>query len=237
MKRFKQAMLALSLLGFGTMAKGEYTLYTYFNEPYTMKGGKSGISVEIVEELFKRGNIPYKIKNLPLKRSWVTVKNSKTKACVFPVQRTQEKEYDYEWVSPLLISRSVLMAKPGAVPPVDVFADAKKFKIGVMMGTSELSYLEDFGFQTDSVKKEAQNLQKLKLGRADLWATDEAVARYYAKQNNFPIEKVLQFRTVLRGLACSKSTPVSEIDKLNSIIDELYKDNTINNIFDKYTKG
>ena len=115
-----------------------YTLAFAANPPFSMteNGRPQGIAINIISVLFEQARIPYQLVEVPLIRAML---NAKTTAnyCAFPVQRAQSIEADYQWISPILMTRSGLFARPDFQGQLLTLADAKKMKVGVLRGSGE----------------------------------------------------------------------------------------------------
>lgn len=213
-----------------------YTLLTEELPPASYKVGNkiTGASVDIVEEMFKRAGISYEVKLLPLQRAIVDVKE-KPNHCVFPLERSQEVEVAYNWISPVLITRTAFYTKDDSKVNLRTLNDAKGMKIGSYRGSDVADYLEGQGFTVELLPKDAANLQKLQAGRIDVWAADRLLAGYLMKEAKATdIKEQLVFFTKLRGLACNLGMEQSDADKLQDALKSMYSDGTTEKIRAKY---
>lgn len=224
------------LLMTSSMAHAEITILTSPAPPYVSEDGKSGIAIEIIEELFKRSNLTYNFKTMPLARALVQSAN-KTNVCVLPVQRSQERETTYKWISPILVTQSALFSLKDSKLDLSVLIDAKEMKIGVLRGGDEEEYLKGFGYsKVQEANDELNNAKKIGSNRIELWATDTILGPYYAKKAGTTIRQQIAFRSTLRALACHISTPDETVDLLTTQLKAMYRDGTVKRIFTEYTK-
>jgi len=228
-------MIALSVFS-AQMAFAKYTIITSAAPPFVSEDAKSGISIDIVKEMFKRTGIEYEFKTAPLVRALHQAKNKK-EHCVVPVQRSQERETSYKWISPILVTQSTLFSTKDSDIDLSVLLDAKEYKIGALRGSDEEEYLQGHGYeQVETVSKEVGNVRKLSKNRIDLWATDSILGPYYAHKADLSVKQQIVFRSTLRALACHIDTSDQTVDKLTKSLKAMYSDGTVKSIFTKYTK-
>ncbi|OQY12572.1 MAG: hypothetical protein B6I31_02960 [Desulfobacteraceae bacterium 4572_19] len=223
-------------LFFGIMYRAvadEYTILTTQMPPYVEKN--SGLAIDIVKELFKKAELNIKIQTLPLKRA-LRMASIKKNTFAVPVQRSQERETEYKWVGPILITETALFSLSNDDIKIDVFKDAFPYRILVARGSADEEYLRGFGIETDIGNNDGVNVNKLKRKRTRLWAADSIVASYYAKKEGVSIKKQITIITTLRSLACNINTPDTVISMLNKTLNVMYSDGTIKKIFAKYAK-
>jgi polar amino acid transport system substrate-binding protein len=223
------SILGSLVLGLSAQAQPKiYTLNFAENPPFTMleNGKEKGVAIHIVAKIFETAKVPYQFQNLPLARGMVAAK-AKENTCVFPVQRAQSNEADYKWVSPIMVTHSVLLANPDFKTKITTLVDAKNFNIGVLRGSGDAEYLQSFGFNVIEANAQDQNVKKLLGKQIDIWATDALSANYFVKQagnkTNAPRE-IYTFRRSLGSLACNAKMPTADIVKLQSSLDTMIKD-------------
>lgn len=209
------------------------TLFTSDLPPYVQKQGTAGVVVELVETLMKKANITYEIKNRPHARAIQEVLK-KPNTCVFPTQRSQEREFFYQWVSPLLITQNVFVTKAKDTVKLVVLKDAFDYTIGALRGSDEAEYLKGFGAKVEQVNSNLASFKKLKQEKIRIWAVDSLVAEYITQKNKFEMKKELGFRTTLRGLACHIDFDLKKVEELNSYLIKMYHDGTMRKLFAKY---
>ena len=212
-----------------------FTLLTEELPPYSIKkGGTSGAAVEIVSELFKRAGLQFNVKIVPWQRAYNgAVEDANT--CVFPIQRNQEREALFQWISPVLITQNAFYTLDDSKHSIRTIDDVKGLKIGSYRGSAVAEYLTSNGYTVDLVPKDAPNMQKLGAGRIDVWAADTLVASHLTKKANVTnVKEQLVYFSTLRALGCNLSTSQSTIDKLQAELKSMYGDGTIEKIMMKY---
>jgi len=228
--------LALMLFASSSLQAATFELLTEELPPYAMKkGGKpTSATVEIVSKLFERAKIDYSVRIVPWKRAYLTVKEEKN-TCIFPVQRSQEREVEFHWVSPIVISQTGFYTRDDFDKDLRTLNDVKALKIGSYKGSAAAEYLHGQGYKTALIAKDAPNIQKLQAGRIDIWAADTLTAGYMIKQRKVKnVNESLVYFTTLRALACNLETPVETINKLSKVLKEMYIDGSVNRIMTQY---
>ncbi len=225
------------LLLFAGLVRAEFQLTTESYPPFNMNdanGEITGISTEIVREIFKRNKLDYTISLLPWNRAY-SMATEKPNIGVFSTTRTPEREALFKWVSPLTLNNWVFLSRKDRNIQLKSFADAKKYRVGGYRGDAIALYLEKQGFELDLVRKDDLNAVKLARGRIDLWATGHLLGPYIAKQKGVTgLTESLTFKKTVLGLAFHPDTPSKVIDALNKSLRDMAKDGTIRAIYGKY---
>jgi polar amino acid transport system substrate-binding protein len=225
------------LATFSANCWSQYVILISPAPPFISEDGKSGISIDIVKEIFKRSKQSYEFKTMPLARALDQAAN-KANHCVLPVQRSQEKETTYRWISPVLVTQSALFSNASSPVPLSVLTDGREKSIGVLRGSDEEQYLKGNGFpKVQEANDELNNAKKLGSNRVDLWATDSILGPYYAKKAGVSVKQEVAFRSTLRALACHIDMPENVVESLSNSLKEMYGDGTVKKIFAEYTKG
>jgi len=226
-------MLIINLLSINKLLAQTYTLNTFEAPPYVENN--KGLAIDIIKELFKKTHIKYQIKVMPQKRS-ITTAQKKLQTAVFPIQRSQEREVQFKWVGPILVTQTGLFSLAEDNLHIEVFKDAFAYEILVARGSAQEDYLKGFGLNVSTANYDYQNIKKLKAKRARLWTADTIIASYYANKTNIDIKKHITLITTLRALAFHVDTPDKVIVELNNALTQMYKDGSIRKILDKYSK-
>ncbi len=205
--------------------------------PYAFQSGErvEGLSIELVDALFKRAGVRYEIRIMPLKRALVSVAQE-SDACIVPLQRTQEREAQFTWISPLLITRSAFYSLQDNELQVRSLKDAHDLSVGVYAGSALQEYLATFDFTgLQVVREELLNARKLGHRRIDLWATDSVSGHYFARRAGISaIREQLTFLTTLRGIACNPGVSRNVVQSLRGELRQMHKDGQIQKIMDSY---
>lgn len=227
-------MGGLCVLSSATFAEKFYLL-TEELPPYAISHGNksTGVSVEITALLFERAGLDYEIKIMPWKRAYATTLQAKN-TCLFPVQRNQEREASFRWISPLLITQVGFYSLRNSSIQIRTLEDAKAYQIGTYSGSASTEYLLSLGFKIESAEKDEQNPLKLTHRRIDMWSTDTLSAFYLSKQRNIHLAEQLVYLTTLRALACNVNTPEEALMKLDAALKSMYSDGSIDAITKHY---
>ncbi|WP_230390938.1 ABC transporter substrate-binding protein [Reinekea sp. G2M2-21] len=234
--RYLAAVSTAMILTVSQAAGEVVTLYTEEAPPYsTIVGNRiRGLSVDIVKTLFDRSKLQYEIQMLPLKRAIYTTL-LETNSCVFPLERNQEREVEFHWVSPVLLSQTAFYVLKNSGIEIRTLEDVEGYIVGSYSGSATANYLASQGIKTSVIPYDAPNIRMLENKRIDIWASDTLVADYLLKQNrNTNIEKKLVYFTTLRALACNLEFPPTAIERLSENLAEMYRDGTIQRLMDKY---
>lgn len=177
MKKFLSICL-LSVLSFSCFAQG-YTLMTSLPSKVA-KGEKAteGFFIEVLEEVFKRADIPLRVK----KGAWVKNQQivekaaARDKLLISPLTRTEQREANYDWVFPIIDYRLVFITND---PEVDVSnIEAMKSKPVCVYRESPAEYkLRELGFKKIRTRVQEQKcFQGLKRGSERIMLTHGKIA-------------------------------------------------------------
>ncbi len=231
------AFIAISLLAAIPSQAQTIRLTTEFYPPYNMVDGDNiitGISTDIVRELFKRNKTSYQIELLPWQRAYDSALSNQNSG-VYSTSRTAERERLFKWVSPLTTYKWVFLAKKERNIQLNSLEDAKKYTIGGYYGDATAQYLESKGFTLDLVSRDDLNALKLARDRIDLWATGNLSGPYFAKKQNVTgLVEVLTFKETPMGIAFNPNTSANIINSLNKTLQAMHADGSINTIYEKY---
>ena len=235
---FFALLLSLSLCFAGSISAQSFQLNTENYPPFNMENEKGeiiGISTEIVEALFKRANVTYKLSLLPWQRAYKEALEIEGYA-VFSTTRTPEREPLFKWVGPIIENNWVFLkrSKNRHINIKDLDA-AKRYRIGGYHGDAIALFLEKKGFSLDYVAKDYLNVRKLDRDRIDLWATGHLLGPYYAKENDVEdLEVALVFKETIMSIAFNSSTSDAIIDKLNAELRKMEEEGVLERIKAKY---
>jgi len=212
-------------------------LLAHKNAPYVYTEGNkiTGAAVQVIEKLMARTELSYTLDIVPAKRAlMMALKNTHT--CIFPVERSQEREAQFLWVSPIVISRHGFFKRIGDESlNIRTLTDAQPYVIGSYLGSGISEYLKNLKFNVDLVTDAESNIFKLKAKRIDLWASDLLSAQYLMVEKREKIaELAMTFFITLKGMACHRSVPKGAIERLNKALKAMYQDGTIEKIQSLY---
>ncbi len=218
-------------------AQAELIVYAWPREPFSFQdreGKPQGLAVDILSSLMDQAGEPYQLKFAPLNRAMRAVER-KAEVCVLLLERRQEREAQYSWVGPLLISRFSLYSAHGNPLVLNTLESAKAFRVLSHMGSGVGNYLQEQGFTVDYSNHNGLNPDKLMRQRAPLWATSEVSAQALSKQAGLkkPFE-VLPFLTVMEAMACNVRSDRMRQQRLQQTLLALYRSGQIQQLYQRY---
>ncbi len=227
-------LVSLLMLGSNCLAKDDIlNVITFIEKPliYQKNGNAVGVVVNVAKEMLRQASVPYKLRLMPPKRAILTAIES-TNACVLPIERSQEREATFQWVSPILISRHGFYSHPETPITLKTMEDAKGYKLGSYLGSGMGEYLESFGFNVEYAGRNELNARKLLKKRIDLWVSDTESAKFLIKNDRLPIrEPEMVFFTTVRAMACNLNVDPMIVKKLQATITQMYRNGDIEKIY------
>lgn len=228
------AFMWLMLVAFqGFVQAQPLSVVTFIERPliYQKSGEPVGVVVDVVKELFRQANIEYKLRLMPPKRALLTTAETDS-YCVFPVERSQEREAQFQWVSPVLISRHGLFSHPEKPIKLKTLEDAKNYKLGSYLGSGVGEYLENAGFNVEYSGRNELNARKLLKNRIDLWVSDIESAKFLINDERLPITgPEMVFFTTVRAMACNPDVDPSIVKQLQKTITQMYRNGDVEKIY------
>lgn len=177
-----------------SLATGEWAPYT----SEKMEG--QGAFTEIVSAVFKEMGQPVKYLFYPWKRAEAETKSGNVFAA-FPYITTDERQKDYDFSDPVMISTGKFFYMPKHQKTEISFTkleDLQAYNVGGVLGYWYEDPFKQAGLKVDYVSSDEQNIQKLYLGRVDLAAGEELVGWALIKQL-YPNE-MGQFATLQKSI-------------------------------------
>ncbi|QIR14844.1 substrate-binding periplasmic protein [Shewanella aestuarii] len=217
-------------------ASEKMTVITYQEEPFAhqVKGVKQGMVIELIEKLFNQAGIDYEVIFYPLKRGMAMAKSHQN-TCVLPIERSQQRESQYRWLGPVLLSRYGFYSKKALTTPLITLDDAKSYRIGSFLGSGVGEYLANYGYQVELANNDSLNLRKLARGRIELWAADVVTAKSIMNKEGINVgEPELVFFTSIRAMACHLSMDEARHKALSEALLVLYQSGYMTELNTKY---
>ncbi len=222
------------------LLSAELTILSEHQPPlnYVEGGVLVGPSVEIVKEIQRRVGSHEQIKVYPWPRAYRTALEEEN-VVLFATTHTEVRHDKFKWIGPLATKRDILIAKKGSGIRINSLEDAKKVnRIGTVRDDSREQYLKLKGFTNlEPVSDEQKNVQKLVLGRIDLWTYKKPGFKTVCKLAGFDyneIEEVYHLREMELMIAFSKKTSDSIVQKWRDAFNEMLADGTIMQIRKKW---
>ena len=227
------AIATIFLISVQPVLSAELTILTENLPPlnYVKDGEIVGPSIEIVEEIQRRVGSVDKIQVYPWARAYKMALEDEN-VVLFGMTHTKAREEKFKWIGPLATKRDILVAKKSSGIRISNLNDAKKVsRIGTLRDDTRELLLKSHGFTNlEPVSDEQLNVQKLVLGRIDLWAYKipglRTVCELAGVDPNDFIE-VYHLRKIDVSIAFSKKTSDSIVQKWKKAFDEMLADGTI----------
>jgi polar amino acid transport system substrate-binding protein len=196
----------------------------------------AGITVDMVAEAARRAELPNTMALYPWARAYWLAQND-ADTCVFPVARLAQRESLFQWVGPLSRNTWVLYARKDFRGTLGRLDDAKKYKVGGLVQDGPSVYLQSKGVYVDLVGTNELNLQKLRAGRIDLWATGYFRGKLVARKGNVPgIKPVFVIREVDHYLACNLNVPAHAVKAMNEAVEGMWQDGWMKHLNELYQR-
>jgi polar amino acid transport system substrate-binding protein len=163
-------------------------IQNYFNNKHKLVGS----SIKIVKSILKTTGSKQTIddiKVLPWALAYQKTLNNKNYA-LFSTSRTEEREKLFKWAGPISALRIAIVSKKDSGIRIKDLQEVRKYKIGVVnhdVGQQLInSMVKDLKVEfADSTKG---NLQQLNAGTVDLIVGNEAIIKYFIKNNGLNIQ-------------------------------------------------
>lgn len=211
--------------------------------PYSIvaeDGRKTGINTEIVVELCRRIGVEAAFQTLPWKRGLKYAKQGKVDA-IYAARRTKEREqFLYYPSEPLLMERTVILAREGSGIRATELADLKGMIVGVVRG---FTYGPKFDSFRDIKKIECNNDEQVvrifAVSKRTLLAAsnEEGVTRYLCKKVGVKAEVVLVLDELPSFLAFSRrlgKRGEELANKFGDVLKKMKKEGFIDKVRNKY---
>lgn len=206
----------------------QYVLVTEPFEPlsYMEEGKITGISNEIVEQIFKQAGMEASIRMYPWKRSY-NYAQEKENYFIYSILRNEKREELFQWIGPILWRTvSLYRLKERTDIVVNNIEDMKKYRVGVQDGESMHQILIGKGFEDGKhlfpVINNDQNMEKFFLGRVDLiYFNNYTGARRLNKFNHSmdEVERILVLEEGGYYIGANKGVSQEVVQRLQSAVD------------------
>jgi len=185
--------------------------------------------------------IKAQIQVMPWARAYDTALNAEN-VLIYSIIRTPQRENLFKWVGNLAPAQWYLYALPGSGIQLHSLDDARKYQIATVNEDVGEQYLVSKGFSLgrnlQSSNKYEHNYEKLRLGRVDLWISNQLNAVYLVRQSGGdPAKGLVRALSVpdLNGttdLAFSRKTPDALVERFRKGLEAIHK----NGVYDAIAK-
>jgi polar amino acid transport system substrate-binding protein len=237
---WSHGMVAAAQTGDMLAAARSIKIYTEDFAPfnYMSDTGLTGAGTDVVREMAARLGHDGKFEVLPWKRALQIVDNEPGTA-VFSMVRTSEREDEYKWVGPIIVTRGWLYKMTDSNLEIRDLSDARKVAaIGVQAGGAAERMLREQGFKNLAALYTPGNaLQLLASDRIDLWEASDLVLEHQRRKfgiDRSEVEPVIGLGIYELYLAFSLQTPDFIVDQWQMVLNDLRSDGTFAEIGRKY---
>lgn len=216
-------------------------------EPYVIidkNGEHSGVIIDIVREAFQKEGVTVKFENYPFARATLMVQNGEVEATI-PKFKTEKRLKEFLFSDGIIQSRALFFYMKNQKIPEnlkwDKIEDLKAYRIGATLGYWYIERFEKAGIKLDTASSNENNIQKLYLGRIDLFVIDEVtgwtiIKRIYpGEEDKFGVLSKEESSENL-FIMFSKTNPNSKryIQKFNSGLEKIKKSGEYRRIIESY---
>ena len=226
-------VLWLGLASAWLHAETPLRVFSYDEPPLVMfgEGKPDGVLIRVMTRLFERAGIDWRLSLLPPKRALLMARTTPG-SCVFPIERSQEREAQYVWISPVSISRHGAYFPPGQQPEIITLDDLRPYTLGTYLGSGLGEYLESFGMRVEYAPRNALNLEKLLRGRIDAWVSDTVSADWMARQKGVRLgQPALVFFTTVRAMGCHRDLAPDVQARLQTELTRMYASGEVDRLY------
>lgn len=238
MSHFRLRLGLVLCAAVGMVSANDLTLYLGDNPPFNsfVNGNPEGMAVEVMAEVLKRAQLSAEPKDFPWVRALSTVQ-IKANHCAYTVGRIPEREERFQWIGPIASVKGTFFGLRERNLQIKSLDDAKKMRVGDLRQGANAIFLESKGFTLDYANTEDQNLRKLLAGHIDLYPGSPFSAREIVQRLKIDpqrVQAVYVFNEVDLYLACNLQTPAATIARLNSALESMRADKTLQKINTHY---
>ncbi len=210
-------------------------------ESTTDDGGFEGIDIDIAQEIANRLGLELVVDNMDFSAVVVAVQTDRDDIGMAGMTVNEDRKKNVDFTDTYANSVQVVIVPENSdIKTVDDLANNKK--IGCQEGTTGYilcsSDPADDGYGADNTIAYADGataVQALKAGKVDAVVIDEQPAKAYVESNKGLKILDTEFANEDYAIAVSKKNPALR-EAVNSVLNELKKDGTVQKIVDKYIK-
>ena len=201
------------------------------------QGAPSGMAIEVLEEAARRLDEPLTFELMPMARALIQTRH-RPDVLLLPPVRSPQRESQFLWITPLLDEAFVLVSHRQHHPAPLTIEELPAQTIGVMRGSYGQSLIQSIAeTRVEPVAAEANNANKLALGRIQGWAVAWNTARYTQQQAGLPLASLVRGETLQRTaiyLAAHPDFPPKEAARWRKAIQAMRRDGSLANIIKQY---
>lgn len=185
-----------------------------------------GTGVDLMKEVGRRAGVALRFEAYPQARARLLVEQQPD-ACL-PAGRLPELQAKYKWTAPLLHMRLVLLARADDGRQLSGLEQAQSLRVGAMRGTMAAARLKEQGLAVEESADYLSGLEKLRLGRLDLWAMLDVGVSSLAKHLGMAPPRVAWVMDTLDvSFACNRQVDDALIARLDRAIAAMRADGSM----------
>ena len=160
---------------------------------------------------------------------------------LFGMARTEVRQNEFNWIGPIAEKRDILVAKKKSGLIINSLEDAKKVNhIGTLRGDAKEIFLKRHGFANlVSTHDDQNNVNKLLLGRIDLWATKIPGLKTICSLTGVDHREFVEVYNMRRSeiyITISKKTSEKVVQAWTDAFNDMSADGTVLKIKSKWNK-
>ncbi|USH02134.1 transporter substrate-binding domain-containing protein [Grimontia kaedaensis] len=208
---------------------------------YVENGKLTGLSVEIVREIFAIVEHPDDIELLPWARAFKETQRKENRI-LFSMSRTKAREPMFKWVGPLVEDRVSFFCRKDGKVDIQSLDDAREVSsILVTRGFPETDFLQAQEFNNlHMTNSPTQSFTMLAMGRGDLAPIGEFAYKSMIQKSDIApdaIEKTdITLFNIQLYIAFSKNTSDEEIARWQAALDQVKASGKYAEIISKYSE-
>jgi polar amino acid transport system substrate-binding protein len=205
------------------------------NFPYNFKKENriQGLGFDVAEMLAGRVGYKLVVEIVPWSRALMTAQNEAS-VLLFSVVRIPEREKNYHWIGPIVISETWLYKLASRKDIIiKKREDARAYLVGNVANNSAIPIQESLGIKIDIAPSDLSNCRKLRHGRVDLVPVDpRGIAAFVAacELTMAQIEKTVLLTDGELYLALGKNTKTETVSQFMQEFALMVKDKSLENI-------
>jgi polar amino acid transport system substrate-binding protein len=211
-------------------------LFTDHYPPFNIRGdqGFSGISSDLLNKAFTEAGVKVTHAEVPWTRAQINARKH-ADSCFYSAARSPERETLYQWVGPLATEHIALYSMASRNIKLENLQQAKDWKVGGQLGDHYVQLVMDQGVPVESLGGTGTSLNKLIVGRIDLWVVGDIAGPYTGSlqgvelNNAFTLDKSFDL-----WMACHKDFPADLITRLNQSLEQYRQDGTLQKVTERY---
>ncbi len=207
---------------------------------FVKDGTLMGPAVDIVKEIQRRLGSHEQIQVYPWARAYKMALEEEN-IVLFGMARTEVRQDKFNWIGPIAEKRDILAAKKNSGLAIKILEDAKKMEhIGTLRGDAKEIFLQRHGFTNlVSTHDDQKNVNKLLLGRIDLWATKIPGLKTICSLTGVDYHEIVEVYNMRRSeiyIAISKKTSGNIVQAWTDAFNDMSADGRILQIKSKWNK-